>query len=333
MFKIDELVKQLGAKYTGDLKEVRGLAPFEFAEEDELTFAADEKFLKKLNETKAKIVIVPPIDGLPNNKEYIIVNKSPRELMPIILNFFKRKTKSFEKAIESSAKISENVKIGPNTYIGHDVIIGKNSIIHPNVSIMEGVTIGENAIIYSGVTIREFCILGNNVIIQPGTVIGSDGFGYVKVAGENVKIDQIGVVIIEDNVEIGANSAIDRGTIGNTIIKRGTKLDNLVHLAHNVIIGEQGFLVAQIGVAGSTVIGDNVTVGGQAGITGHIRVGNNVTIAAKAGVTSTTKDNEILSGYPAINHSDDIKNKIALKRLPELLKRVKKIETLLDKGE
>lgn len=333
MFKIDELVKQLGAKYIGEIKEIKGLAPFEFAEENELTFAADEKYLKKLNETKAKVVIVPPIDGLPKDKNYIIVNKSPRELMPIILKFFKRETKPFEKAIESSAKIFENVKIGPNSYIGHDVVIGKNSIIYPNVSILEGVTIGENVTIYSGVTVREFCVIGNNTIIQPGAVIGSDGFGYVKVAGENIKIEQIGTVIIEDNVEIGANTAIDRGTIGNTIVRRGTKIDNLVHLAHNVVVGEQGFLVAQIGVAGSTVIGNNVTIGGQAGITGHIRVGNNVTIAAKAGVTSNTKDGETLSGYPAINHSDDIKSKIALKKLPELLKRVKKIETLLSKGD
>lgn len=333
MFKIDELVKQLGATYNGSLKEVKGLAPFEFASESDLTFAADEKFLKRLNETKAKIIIVPPVEGLPKDKEYIFVNKSPRELMPIILNFFKRKTKSFEKTIESSSKIEENVKIGPNTYIGHDVEIGAGSIIYPNVSIMEGVKIGKNSVIQSGVTIREFCVIGDNVIIQPGAVIGSDGFGYVKVGGINVKIEQIGVVIIEDDVEIGGNCAIDRGTIGNTIIKKGTKLDNLVHIAHNVIVGEQGFIIAQVGIAGSTVIGDNITLGGQVGISGHITLGNNVTVGAKGGVTHSIKDNEILSGFPAINHADDLKVKISMKKLPELLKRVRKIESLLDKGE
>lgn len=333
MFKIEELVKLLGGDYNGTIKEISGLAPFEFAKETELTFAADEKFLKRIGETKAKVVIVPPVKGLPSDKEYIYVNKSPRELMPLILKFFKRDTKDIVNAIEESSTIGENSKIGPNVYIGHDVQIGKNANIYPNVSILEGVTIGDNVTIYPGVTIREFCKIGNDVIIQPGAVIGSDGFGYVKVNGENFKIEQIGIVIIEDNVEIGANCAIDRGTIGNTVIKRGTKLDNLVHLAHNVTVGEQGFITAQVGIAGSTVVGDNVTLGGQSGIIGHLKVGNNVSLAGKGVITSNTPDNQILSGHPAINLQDDLKNKVAIKKLPELLKRVKKLETLIDKGE
>lgn len=333
MFKIDELVKLLGAKYEGNVKEIEGLSPFEFAEENEITFAADEKYLKKIHETKAKVVIVPPVDGLPKDKDYIFVTKSPRELMPLILKFFKKPTKFMEKAIEDSAVIGENVKIAPNVYIGHNVTIGKNSVIYPNVTILEGVTIGENALIYPSVTIREFCSIGNNVILQPGAVIGSDGFGYVKVSGENFKIEQIGAVVLEDNVEIGANCAIDRGTIGNTVIKKGTKLDNLVHMAHNVIVGEQGFITGQVGIAGSATIGDNVTLGGQVGIVGHIHIGNNVTVAAKGGVTNNVGDNETLSGYPAINLKDDLKSKIAFKKLPELLKRVRNLEILSSKGE
>lgn len=333
MFKLEELVKLLGGEYKGKTKEISGLAPFEFAKESELTFAADEKFLKRIAETKAKVVIVPPISGLPSDKEYIYVTKSPRELMPLILKFFKRETKAIINSREESSLVGENAKIGPNVYIGHDVKIGKNANIYPNVTILEGVTIGDNVTIYPGVTIREFCTIGNNVIIQPGAIIGSDGFGYVKVNGENIKIDQIGIVIIEDNVEIGANCTIDRGTIGNTIIKRGTKLDNLVHLAHNVIVGEQGFITAQVGIAGSTVVGNNVTLGGQSGIIGHLKVGNNITLAGKGGITSNTGDNETLSGYPAINLQDDLKIKIAMKKLPELLKRVKKLETLINKGE
>lgn len=333
MFKLEELVKLLGGEYKGKTKEISGLAPFEFAKESELTFAADEKFLKRIAETKAKVVIVPPISGLPSDKEYIYVTKSPRELMPLILKFFKRETKAIINSREESSLVGENAKIGPNVYIGHDVKIGKNANIYPNVTILEGVTIGDNVTIYPGVTIREFCTIGNNVIIQPGAIIGSDGFGYVKVNGENIKIDQIGIVIIEDNVEIGANCTIDRGTIGNTIIKRGTKLDNLVHLAHNVIVGKQGFITAQVGIAGSTVVGNNVTLGGQSGIIGHLKVGNNITLAGKGVITSNTGDNETLSGYPAINLQDDLKIKIAMKKLPELLKRVKKLETLINKGE
>lgn len=333
MFKIKELAQLLDGKYDGHIEEITGLAPFEEATENELTFAADEKFLRKLNETNAKVVIVPPIEGLPKDKCYIIVNKSPRELMPIILEFFKRKTKVMEKMVEDSAKIGKNVVVAPNSYIGHDVIIGDNTFIYPNVTILEGVTIGDNVTIYPGATVREFCKIGNNVIIQPGAVIGSDGFGYVKVGGRNVKIEQIGIVVIEDNVEIGANTAIDRGTIGNTIIKNGTKLDNLIHMAHNVVVGEQGFITAQVGIAGSTKVGKNVTIAGQAGLVGHINIGDNVTIAAKAGVTHNVNDGEILSGYPAINHGDDVRNKIALKKLPELLKRVKKIENSLSKED
>lgn len=333
MFKLDELVELLGGDYNGETKEISGLAPFEFAKETEITFAADEKFLKRIAETKAKVVIVPPVKGLPSDKEYIYVNKSPRELMPLILKFFKRETKAIINSIEQSSLIGENSKIGPNVYIGHDVKIGKNANIYPNVTILEGVIIGDNVTIYPGVTIREFCTIGNNVILQPGAVIGSDGFGYVKVNGENIKIDQIGIVVIEDNVEIGANCTIDRGTIGNTIIRKGTKLDNLIHLAHNVIVGQQGFITAQVGIAGSTVVGDNVTLGGQSGIIGHLKVGNNVTLAGKGVITSNIPDNETLSGYPAINLQDDLKNKVAIKKLPELLKRVKRLETLINKGE
>ncbi len=329
MYSLIELSKLLNGTLSGDIKEVRGLAPFNLATEEDLTFASDEKFLKRLGETRAKVVLVPNIEGLPQGKTYIKVDKSPRELMPLLLNFFKRKTKKMEKMIEDSSKIGENTFISNNSYIGHDVEIGENGYIYPNVTILEGVKIGKNAIIYPGVTIREFVSIGDNVVIQPNAVIGSDGFGFVKVNGENMKIEQIGSVIIEDNVEIGACTTIDRGTIGDTIIKRGNKLDNLVHIAHNVMLGEQGFLTAQTGIAGSTVVGKNVVLGGQSGITGHITVGDNVTLGAKSAIVGNTEGNQTLSGYPAIDHKQELKSKIALKKLPDLIKRVKKLEGLL----
>lgn len=331
MYSIGKLAKILEGKIEGEIKEVRGLAPFDLAKEDEMTFAADEKYLKKLGETKAKAILIPDIQGLPlpEGKTYLKVNKPPRELMPLLLNFFKRNTKPQIKSIEESAKISESAEIGPNCYIGHNTEIGEGSKLYSNAAVMEGVKIGKNVIIYPGVTIREFCTIGDNVIIQPGAVIGSDGFGFVKVNGDNVKIEQIGSVIIEENVEIGANCTIDRGAIGDTIIKRGTKLDNLVHIAHNVIVGEQGLLVAQSGIAGSTVIGKNFVIGGQSGTVGHIKIGDNVSLAAKSGITNNVKDGQILSGYPAIDHKQDLKVKIANKKLPELIKRIKKLEEKL----
>ncbi len=261
-----------------------------------------------------------------NGKTYLLVTSNPRVLMPKLLNFFKRKTKRMEKMIEDSAVIGEETTVAINSYIGHDVKLGKNVTIYPNVTICEGVEIGDNTTVYPNVTIREFCKIGKECVIQPGAVIGSDGFGFVKVNGNNTKIDQIGSVVIEDFVEIGANTTIDRGTIGDTIIKKYTKIDNLVQIAHNDIIGENCLIISQVGIAGSTEVGNNTTLGGQVGIGGHIKIGSNVMIGAKSGVTGNVDDNQILAGHPLMNLKDDLKVKAVQKKLPELLKRVKELE-------
>lgn len=330
-YSIKDLVNLLGCEIKGDLslEYVSGLAPFFQAQEENVTFASDEKFLKKLNETKAKVILVPDIP-LPNiGKMYLVVKENPRTLMPKLLNFFKRETKPFEKMIEDSSKIGKNVRLAPNVYIGHDTIIGDNVVIYPNVTIGEGVTIGKGTVIYSNVTVREFCKIGKNCVIQPGAVIGSDGFGFVKVNGNNTKIDQIGSVIIEDNVEIGANTTVDRGAIGDTIIKKYTKIDNLVQIAHNDIIGENCLIISQVGIAGSVEVGNNTTLAGQVGVAGHLKIGNNVVIAAKSGVAGNVADNQILSGYPLMDHREDLKVKISMKKVPELIKKVRELEKKL----
>lgn len=327
-YHINDLINLLGCEIKGDLslEYISGLAPFFQAQEDSITFASDEKFLKKLNETKAKVILVPDIP-LPNiGKMYLVVKENPRTLMPKLLNFFKREIKPFEKMIEESSKIGRNVKLGPNVYVGHDVVIGDNVIIHPNVTIEEGVEIGSGTIIYSNVTIREFCKIGRNCVIQPGAVIGSDGFGFIKINGNNTKIEQIGSVIVEDNVEIGANTTIDRGAIGDTIIKKYTKIDNLVQIAHNDIIGENCLIISQVGIAGSVEVGNNTTLAGQVGVAGHLKIGNNVVIGAKSGVAGNVADNQILSGYPLIDHKEDLKIKISMKKLPELIRKVRELE-------
>ena len=327
-YKIDKLISLLECEVKGDAKvNITGLSPFFQAQEGDVTFASDEKFLKKLNETKASVVIVPAGIELPENgKTYLLVTSNPRVLMPKLLNFFKRKTKRMEKMIEDSAVIGEETTVAINSYIGHDVKLGKNVTIYPNVTICEGVEIGDNTTVYPNVTIREFCKIGKECVIQPGAVIGSDGFGFVKVNGNNTKIDQIGSVVIEDFVEIGANTTIDRGTIGDTIIKKYTKIDNLVQIAHNDIIGENCLIISQVGIAGSTEVGNNTTLGGQVGIGGHIKIGSNVMIGAKSGVTGNVDDNQILAGHPLMNLKDDLKVKAVQKKLPELLKRVKELE-------
>ena len=265
---------------------------------------------------------MPLIEG----KGYIVVKDSPRIIMPKLLHFFSRTLKKIEKMREDTAKIGDNVDIASNVYIGHDVVIGNNVKIFPNVTIGEGAIIGEGTVIYSNVSIREFVEIGKNCVIQPGAVIGSDGFGFVKVNGNNTKIDQIGTVIIEDEVEIGANTTIDRGAIGDTIIKKYTKIDNLVQIAHNDIIGENCLIISQVGIAGSTIIGNNVTLAGQVGVAGHLEIGDNTMIGAQSGIAGNVKANKILSGHPLVDHREDMKIRVAMKKLPELLKRVKALE-------
>lgn len=327
MYKIQEIANLLQGEIKGDREfEIKGLSPFFQAKEDELTFASDEKFLHKLEETKAKVIIVPDMPLPETKKIYIITKISPRELMPKLLAYFKKPIKKIEKPIENSAIIGTNVNIAPFVYIGHDVKIGNNVTIYPNVTINQGVIIGDDTIIYSNVTIREFCEIGKRNILQPGCVIGADGFGFVKINGNNTKIEQIGKVILEDDVEVGANTTIDRGTIGNTIIKKFTKLDNLIQIGHNVTIGENFLMASQSGVAGSTQIGNNVTIGGQVGIGGHIKIGNNILIAGKSAVIGNVNDNQVLSGNPLMSLKENLRLQATLKKLPEILKRIKKIE-------
>ena len=321
-YRVTDIITLLNAEYKGEvIEKVSKLSPFFHSDEKSLTFAADEKFLKNLSQTKAKVIIVPDIDlPLIEGKGYIVVKDSPRIIMPKLLHFFSRTLKKIEKMREDTAKIGDNVDIAPNVYIGHDVVIGNNVKIFPNV------TIGEGTVIYSNVSIREFVEIGKNCVIQPGAVIGSDGFGFVKVNGNNTKIDQIGTVIVEDEVEIGANTTIDRGAIGDTIIKKYTKIDNLVQIAHNDIIGENCLIISQVGIAGSTIIGNNVTLAGQVGVAGHLEIGDNTMIGAQSGIAGNVKANKILSGHPLVDHREDMKIRVAMKKLPELLKRVKALE-------
>ena len=288
MYNIKEVAELISGKIVGNENLIfKRLAPFFYATEDELTFAADEKMLKSIDKCTAGAIIVPPLENLPKNRTYIVVEKNPRELMPVLLNYFKPKIKPFKKAIEDSAVIDETASVSKiNTYIGHNVKIGKNVVIYPNVSIFEGTEIGDETIVYSNVTIREFSKIGKKCIFQPGAVIGSDGFGYIKVKDNNVKIEQIGHVILEDEVEIGANTCVDRGAIGDTIIKRGTKIDNL-------------------------------------------KIGNNVIIAAKSGVTNDVPDGKQMSGYPLRDHMDDLRIKMSMGKVPELVKRVRKLEKII----
>jgi UDP-3-O-[3-hydroxymyristoyl] glucosamine N-acyltransferase len=230
--------------------------------------------------------------------------------------------------IEPSAKIGDGAYIGPYTYIGENCILGDNCSVYPHVYIGDNSKVGNGCTLNPGVTIYHECILGEGVTIHAGTVIGSDGFGFAPQSeNEFMKIPQIGNVVIEDHVEIGANVTIDRATMGSTIIRRGVKLDNLIQVAHNVEIGENTVIAAQTGISGSTKVGKNCMFGGQVGLAGHLKIADGTKIGAQSGIPSDVKkENTILLGYPAIDHRDFLRCAVIYKRLPELSIKVNTLE-------
>ncbi len=233
--------------------------------------------------------------------------------------------------ISKSAKLGEKIFIGAFAFIGEQVVIGNHVKIYPQVFLGDQVQIGDNVILYPGVKIYHDCIVGKNSTIHAGTVVGSDGFGFAPQAdGSFKKVPQMGNVVIEENVEIGANATIDRATIGSTIIKSGAKLDNLIQVAHNVEVGNNTVIAAQAGVSGSTKIGNNVMIGGQAGIVGHIQIADGSKINAQSGVSKSIKSpNSAVTGSPAFDYTSALRSQALSKNLPELEKRIKELENLI----
>jgi UDP-3-O-[3-hydroxymyristoyl] glucosamine N-acyltransferase len=235
-------------------------------------------------------------------------------------------------SVAASATIGENVYIGPFVSIGEKAIIGNNTVIEANTSVGDNATVGSDCILYNHVTIYHDCKVGNRCILHAGSVVGADGFGFAPGANGYEKIPQIGIAILEDDVEIGANTCIDRATMGATIIKRGVKLDNMVQIAHNVIVDEHTVMAAQCGVAGSTKIGSWCMVGGQAGISGHIKIGNQVKVGGHSGVTNNVQDGKAVMGYPSFEHTQFARATVVFKKLPEMYREMdalkKEIESL-----
>lgn len=323
--KLSELAERIGGELKGGDVEIRDVAGLDEAAKGDITFVSNPKYLSKLKETCASAVIVAEgIDvDIPR-----VVSKNPYLSFAKALSILReppaKPAKGVSKmAVVESAGIPKSVSIGAFSYISKNVKIGKGVVIMPQVFVGEGVVIGDNAFIYPNVSIRENIKIGRNVIIHCGTVIGSDGYGYVQDEGIHKKVPQTGNVVIGDDVEIGSNTAIDRGTIDSTMIGAGTKIDNLVHIAHNVKIGKNCLILGQVGLAGSTQIGSNTIIASQAGVAGHLKIGNNVTIAARGGVIKDVKDGEIVSGFPARKHSEMMKVYAAMMKLPEVMKKLK----------
>lgn len=316
---VGEIVDFVGGRHSGDReRSVKAVAPLGQAGSEELTFLSNRKYAAQLAETKAGAILVPAnLEG--DDDRWIRVDDPYFALARIMTRWFSTrplpKGVSPNASIAASAKLGSDVAVGPFATIGENVVIGNNVIVSQGVSIEAGTNIGDDCIIYPNVAIYDGTRIGRRCIIHAGVVIGSDGYGFALNEGKHHKIPQIGIVRVEDDVEIGAGTTIDRAALGETVIGEGTKIDNLVQIGHNVKIGKHCLLVSQVGIAGSTELGDYVSVAGQSGFSGHLKIGHRVQVAAKSAVLEDVPDDTKVMGSPAVPFNEFARRHAAVKRL------------------
>jgi UDP-3-O-[3-hydroxymyristoyl] glucosamine N-acyltransferase len=337
-FPASQIAFLINGKLDGDANTaVHSFGKIEEAGPGQLTFFANPKYEEYLYTTKASVIIL--------NESYELKEKVGAALIrvPDAYSAFATLLSKYQEIVQQqlhgiqepsyiakTAKYGNNVFIGAFAYLGENVKIGDNVKIYPNVYIGDNVTIGNDTVIHPGAKIYFDCRIGSQVIIHAGVIIGSDGFGFAPQAdGTLKKVPQIGNVVIEDKVEIGSNTTIDRATIGSTIIRSGAKLDNLIQIAHNVDIGNSTVIAAQAGISGSTKIGKGVMIGGQAGIVGHIQLGDGAKVNAQSGVSKSIEAGKAVTGSPAFDYTSALRSQAAARKLPELEKRVKELEALV----
>jgi len=328
-----ELAARLGCTLRGDGEvEVRRVAAIDAAGTGDITFVANPRYASRLGSTRASAVIlspelVTPLPSLLSANPYLVFARAVALLHPQ-----PRPAPGVHPSaqVAPTAALGEGVHVGALAVIGARARVGARTVLHPHVVLYEGVEIGTECLLHSGVQVRERCRLGNRVVIQNGTVIGGDGFGFAKDdAGRYEKIPQLGTVVIEDDVEIGALTAVDRAALGETRIGRGTKIDNLVQVGHSVTIGSDTVLAGQVGIAGSSRIGSGVTLAGQVGVVGHLTIGDGVVVTAQTGVPRSLEPGAIVSGSPAIDNRSWLKATAIFAKLPELQKRLRELERKL----
>jgi UDP-3-O-[3-hydroxymyristoyl] glucosamine N-acyltransferase len=332
---VGEIAELLHGKVIGNSQAaIRGLAKIEEAGPDDLTFIANPKYAKYLEESRAGVILVnsslTPSDGT------VIVVDDPYLCFVKLLEIFYPEVREVEigihpsAAVDNTAELGEGVAVGACCVIESGARIGAETVLYPHAFVGCNVVIGDHCTIHSHASLRCGVRLGNHVVIQNGAVIGSDGFGFAAEMEKFRKIPQVGIVVIEDDVEIGANTTIDRATIGQTLIRRGTKIDNLCQIAHNVTIGRHCVIAAQTGIAGSTSIGDHCQMGGQVGMVGHLKIGDGAMFGAQSGVSNNVASGSIVSGSPSRPIAAWRRIEASLNRLPDLLKRVREIEKQLE---
>ena len=334
-FTAEQIAGVLGGEIVGNPQaEVYKLSKIEEGSEGAISFLANPKYLPYIYSTQATITIV--------NNSFVPEGEISTTLIKVedaymsftkLLEFYDQPTKANKVGIEQPSFIAETVKYGSDlylgsfSYLGENVVLGDNVKIYPNCFIDKNVKIGNNVTIFAGAKIHSETVIGNNCVIYAGAVLGADGFGFApNEDGTYTKIPQIGNVVIEDNVDIGANTTIDKATMGSTIIRKGVKLDNLIQIGHNVEIGENTVIAAQTGIAGSTKIGKNGMIGGQVGIVGHLIIGDNVKIQAQSGVARNVKDDEILQGSPTFGYNDFSKSYVHFKNLPKIVTELEELK-------
>ena len=316
---------------------VNSFGKIEEAEDGQLAFLANPKYEEYLYITKASVIIINEALELKQPVTATLIRVPDAytafaKLLSTYQQMMQQQLTGVQEPvyISASASYGENVFIGAFAYLGDNVKVGNNTKIYPNVYLGNNVKVGDNSIIHPGVKIYHDCLIGSNVVIHAGTVIGSDGFGFApQNDGSFKKVPQIGNVIVEDNVEIGANATIDRATIGSTIIRSGAKLDNLIQIAHNVEIGNSTVVAAQSGISGSTKVGKGVMIGGQVGIVGHINIGDGAKINAQSGVSKSVEAGKAVTGSPAHDYTSALRSQAISRKLPELEKRIKELEALV----
>lgn len=329
--KLSEIAERLGCKLAGDGGiEINAVAGLEYAREGELTFLSNPRYARLVESTRASAILLDrEIDGL---AMAMLISENPYLDFARALEFFYEAPKPKAgihpaAAIAATAHIGKNATIGAYAVVGDHVVIGDDAVIHPHVTIYEGVKIGNRFLAHANAVVREFCRVGNGVILQNGVIVGGDGYGFAHRAdGTQHKIPQAGIVVIEDDVEIQANSCIDRAAVGETRIGRGTKIDNLVQVGHAVAVGENNIICSQSGIAGSTTLGNNCILAGQVGVINHLKIGNNVLMTAKTGVGVDIPDGQKISGAPSLDNRQWLRCTAVYNRLPELDKSVKALK-------
>ena len=325
----------MGGSFKGDPQlSLRAIAPLSAAREGDLTFVTHARYASEASSTGASAILCEA--EIPGVEKAFLLVPNPYLVLAKVISLF-HPSKTYAPGIRPGAVVDISAKVDSTAALFSGVTllagaqVGKRSVLFPGVFLGEGAEVGDDCLIYPNVTIRENCKVGHRVILQPGVVVGSDGFGFAKDKEKYVKIPQVGNVVLEDDVELGANVCVDRAVLGTTRIGQGTKLDNLIQVGHNVVIGKHGVIAAQTGIAGSTTVGDFAMMGGQVGLAGHLRIGDQVTLATRTGVMEDIPEKGFYWGSPSAPMAEEMKNVAAYRQLPALVKRIRQLEKIVEK--